>query len=570
MVNDEQTHTLPADPAAFASLGRLAGYDEPQDFAAALRQRLECVQEHYARLFEEAADLGTEAGSLVFTGGEDDPETLETLTRLGYSSASEVSATVRGWHFGRYAATRSARSRELLTELMPRLLGALARMGDPDQAFLAFDRFLGGLPAGVQLFSLLKANPRLLDLLATILGSAPRLADELSRRPKVLDAVLDPGFFGAVPAAQEMMRLIDSATPPGTALDEIADRCRVLGKELAFRIGVRVLSDTVSAEEAGLAFSELAAALLARLLAAVSAEAEARHGLIPGARCAILAMGKLGGFEMTAGSDLDLIVVYDAPAGAEFSDGPRPLSLSQYYARLTQRLVTAISAPTAEGVLYDVDLRLRPSGNKGPIAVSLASFAAYQAQSAWTWEKLALTRARPLAGDPGLMAELSRIIGAALAAPRDADATLRDVLAMRRLMLAEHGRHGTWDIKRTRGGLVELEFIAQSLQLLNGASHPDILSTNTLAAIEKLAAAGCLESRDAESLRQAGRLFHRLTQVLRLCLDGSFEPAAALPALNALVAGAAGSPDIASAEALLAEAEAAVAALFDLYIGRPD
>ena len=230
-------------------------------------------------LFEQADELGTDAGSLVFTGGEDDPETIETLARMGYRSPSEVSATIRGWHFGRYAATRSARARELLTELMPKLLKALADMGDADLAFLAFDKFLGGLPAGVQLFSLLKANPRLLDLLATILGSAPRLAEQLSRRPKVLDAVLDPGFFGAMPTAGEMGQVIASAMPPGVPLDEVADRARVVGKEQAFRIGVRVLSETVSAVDAGTAFSQLAGLLLGRLHAAVGEEAERRHGL---------------------------------------------------------------------------------------------------------------------------------------------------------------------------------------------------------------------------------------------------------------------------------------------------
>ncbi len=399
MVNDEQTHALPADDRAFEALARFSGFATGEAFAAAVQATLECVQGHYARLFEQAEDLGTESGSLVFTGGEDDPETLETLTRMGYRQASEVSATIRGWHFGRYAATRSARAREILTELMPKLLKALANMGDADLAFLAFDKFIGGLPAGVQLFSLLKANPNLLDLLATILGSAPRLAEQLSRRPKVLDAVLDPGFFGALPTAEELSALIAAAMPDGVPLDEIADRARTVGKEQAFRIGVRVLSETVSAVEAGVAFSQLAGLLLSRLHAAVAEDAERRHGRAPQGRSAVIAMGKLGGREMTAGSDLDLIIVYDAEEGAEMTSGAKPLSINQFYARQAQRLISALSAPTAEGVLYDVDMRLRPSGSKGPVAASLGSFRSYHKDSAWTWEKLALTRARPVCGD---------------------------------------------------------------------------------------------------------------------------------------------------------------------------
>ena len=567
MVNDEQTHALPAEPRAFAALARLSGFETAEAFDAEIRRTLECVQGHYARLFESAEELGTASGSLVFTGGEDDPETIETLSRMGYRSPSEVSATIRGWHFGRYAATRSARARELLTELMPKLLSALAAMGDADLAFLAFDRFLSGLPAGVQLFSLLKANPRLLDLLATILGSAPRLAEQLSRRPKVLDAVLDPGFFGPMPSAEDMARVISSAMPDGLALDETADRARVVGKEQAFRIGVRVLSETVSAVDAGTAFSQLAGLLLGRLHAAVTEDAERRNGRAPGGRSAVIAMGKLGGREMTAGSDLDLIIVYDAEPGAEMTLGPKPLSINQYYARMTQRLISALSAPTAEGVLYEVDMRLRPSGSKGPVAASLASFESYHRESAWTWEKLALTRARPVCGDPGLMKALEAHIRRALCEPRDEARVLADVVDMRRLMIREQGSTGLWDIKRARGGLVELEFIAQTLQLLHAPRHPEVLDTNTLGALEKLHAAGLLGEADHAALKAAGLLYHRLTQVLRLCVDGPYEPAKSLPALNQLVASAAGSPDIPTAEALLADTQADVARLFDRLVG---
>ena len=567
MVNDEQTHALPFEEKAFEGFARFCGFETGEEFEALVRRTLECVQGHYARLFESAEELGTDTGSLVFTGGEDDPETIETLTRMGYRSPSEVSATIRGWHFGRYAATRSARARELLTELMPKLLSSLAAMGDADLAFLAFDRFLGGLPAGVQLFSLLKANPRLLDLLATILGSAPRLAEQLSRRPKVLDAVLDPGFFTSLPSQSEMTQLIAAAIPEELELDEVADRARIIGKEQAFRIGVRVLSETAGAAETGLAFSQLAGLLLGRLHQAVTADARRRYGRVPGGRSAVIAMGKLGGSEMTAGSDLDLIIVYDAAPGAEASEGAKSLSINQYYARLTQRLISAVSAPTAEGVLYEVDMRLRPSGSKGPVAASFASFESYHHGSAWTWEKLALTRARPVCGDPGLMAELSARISRVLAEPRDAAQVKADVVDMRKLMLREQGSGGVWDVKRARGGLVELEFIAQTLQLIHAARHPEVLDTNTLAALEKLNRAGLLADGDHAALKRAGVLYHRITQMLRLCLDGPYDPGKSLPALNRLVANSAVAPDIRAAEALLADTQAEVASLFDRLVG---
>ncbi len=569
MVNDEQTHMLPAGDADFARLAAFSGYTGAAAFEADLRRTFECVQGHYAALFENAKDLGTDAGSLVFTGGEDDPETIETLSRMGYRQPSEVSATIRGWHFGRYAATRNARAKELLTELMPNLLNALARTGDADQAFLSFNRFLSGLPAGVQLFSLLKANPSLLDLLATILGTAPRLAEQLSQRPKVLDAVLDPGFFDSLPSAAEIETLLRNAIPADTPLDEAVDRARIVGKEQAFRIGVRVLSETVSAVEAGRAFSELADRLVAVLHGAVSAEMESRHGKITGGRSAVIAMGKLGGREMTAGSDLDLIVVYDAPPDSEMSDGARPLSTNQYYSRFTQRLISAVSAPTAEGVLYEVDMRLRPSGSKGPVATSLASFREYHRESAWTWEKLALTRARVICGDEGLRSDVAAAIRVALAAPREPVHTINDILDMRRLMLREQGSVGLWDIKRVRGGLVEIEFIAQTLQLLHGPAGPHLFDTNTAAALAKMQEAGHLPADTGQALRQACELFHRITQVLRLCVSGPYAPAAAQAGLNRIVASAAAAPDIATVEALLADSQVAVAGAFDQIIGNP-
>ncbi len=364
-----------------------------------------------------------------------------------------------------------------------------------------------------------------------------------------------------------MGQLIASAMPGGLALDEAADRARIVGKEQAFRIGVRVLSETVSAVDAGTAFSQLAGLLLGRLHQAVSEDAERRHGRAPAGRSAVIAMGKLGGREMTAGSDLDLIIVYDAEESAEMTDGAKPLSINQYYARMTQRLISALSAPTAEGVLYEVDMRLRPSGSKGPVAASLGSFESYHRDSAWTWEKLALTRARPICGDPGLMAELASHIRSALCEPRDKDKVLADVIDMRRLMIREQGSTGLWDIKRVRGGLVELEFIAQTLQLLHAPSHPEVLDTNTLGALGKLNAAGLLDQATHAALKAAGLLYHRLTQVLRLCVDGPYEPGKSLPALNQLVASAAGCPDIPTAEALLSDTQAEVARFFDRLVG---
>jgi glutamate-ammonia-ligase adenylyltransferase len=561
MINDEQTHAVPREPVAFERLARFSGWHSASAFEHQLRSTLERVQTHYSALFESAPPLGGETGNLVFTGGEDDPETLETLRRMGFRQPSEVSATIRGWHFGRYAAMRSARAKQLLTEIMPALLAALARSGDGDKAFVAFDRFLSGLSAGVQIFAMLRANPRLLDLIARILGMAPRLAEELSRRPRVLDAVLDAGFFAEIAA------LARSVVESTGDFEDALDRARIIGKEQMFRIGVGILSNAIDAEEAGAAFSDLADCMIGSLLEVTRSDLAARHGVVTAGAFCVLALGKLGGREMTAASDLDLILIYDAAEGAEVSAGGKPLSVMEYFSRLGQRLIAALSSPTSEGWLYKVDMRLRPSGTKGPVATRLSSFIAYQQSSAWTWEKLALARARVVAGDGSLAARVEQVIRTVLRSAGSDPDLRRDVLDMRRQMIVQIPSAGPWDVKLSRGGLIDVEFIAQYLELAHAGGHPAILNQNTLAALAALEEAGLLVHRDARTLRRAGALYHRLTQVLRLCVAGDFRPAAASPGLAGLIAAACEEPDLKSAEARLCDTQRVVAETFDRLVG---
>jgi glutamate-ammonia-ligase adenylyltransferase len=269
---------------------------------------------------------------------------------------------------------------------------------------------------------------------------------------------------------------------------------------------------------------------------------------------------------MTASSDLDLIVVYDFDPLASQSDGDRPLAPSQYYGRLTQRLVTALTAPTAEGMLYDVDLRLRPSGQKGPVATQLSGFLAYQTKDAWTWEHLALTRARVVSGAADLQHKVDAAIRATLVVPRDRAKVAADVRDMRARIAAEKGTERLWDLKQVRGGLVDLEFIAQYLQLIHAASHSDVLDQNTCRAFQKLGDAGCLAPGEAEDLIVGTRLIHDLTQILRLCNDGIFDPAVAPKGLKELAARAGDSPTFEALEIKLKEILTANHARFDRLV----
>lgn len=568
MIDDRQTHTVPAEAEGLARLAAFAGFDSVAAFAAELTHHLGRVERHYAALFEEAPELGG-PGSLVFTGVEDDPDTLATLRRMGFANPSGVAATVRGWHHGRPRATRSARAREILTELMPALLAAFARQKEPDQAFARFDAFLTHLPAGVPLFSLFQRNPALLDRVAAICGAAPLLADYLARHPPVLDGLLD----GARPdrsVARPLGRLLAEARH----LEEAMDVVRRVVHERAFLIGVATLEGTLDADRAGLARARLADAALKALLPRVARDFASRHGRIAGGGMAVVALGKLGGREMMAASDLDLIMLYEHAPGAETARGGsgRRLTPPEYFGRLAQQFVAAITAPTGEGKLYDVDMRLRPSGNKGPIAVQLAGFARYQAEEAWTWEHMALTRARVIAGPPALRRRAAEAIRAALARPRDAAKVREDAGSLRARIAKEIPPFSPWDVKYRPGGLLEAEFVCQVLQLIHAARTPSVLAGSTTASLRALAAAGALEAAEAARLERAARLFRAVQGVLRLTV-GKPRSAEDIPApvAEALcrAARAAGLRDAVDLHALGAQMQAAareVRAAFNTHV----
>jgi [glutamine synthetase] adenylyltransferase / [glutamine synthetase]-adenylyl-L-tyrosine phosphorylase len=285
-------------------------------------------------------------------------------------------------------------------------------------------------------------------------------------------------------------------------------------------------------------------------------------------------MGRLGSREMTLASDLDLILIYDGPlcdptGGSAGSSGLRPLALASYYARLSQRLISAITAPTAEGRLYEVDMRLRPSGASGPIASSLAAFARYQRESAWTWEHMALTRARPIAGDPALCERVGLAITAALTAPRDPRRLVADVEDMRRRIALSTPRPSPWDLRNRRGGLVDLEFTVQYLMLREAARSPSVLRRETGAALQALGVAGALPLQGVRELADALALLRHLRALLALLFEGVPDPAALAGPAGVTVARCAGAIDFARLEADMTAASARVRAWYDRLITRP-
>jgi glutamate-ammonia-ligase adenylyltransferase len=569
MIDDQQTHTLPKTRDGLDHVARFAGYADTAVFEADVLAHLKKVQGHYTRLFEREAPLGAEAGTLVFTGVENDSETLTTLSKMGFARAADMANVIRGWHHGRIRATRSARARELLTKLTPALLAALARTPDPGAAFAQFDRFLSGLPMGVQPFSLLLANPELLRLIAGIAGSAPRLAEYLGRNPSVLDALLDPDFFASLPSRKMLGVDFAELLSRFPGYEAGLDAARRFAKEEIFRIGVHVIEGLAHANEAGPAYAAVAETVIAGLQPHIEAEMVAAHGHVAGGALAVLAQGKLGGREMTAASDLDLVFIYTHAANAKASNGKKPLGTNEYFTRAGQRFIAALSAQTAEGRLYEVDMRLRPSGNQGPVAVHLDTFIEYQREKAWTWERMALTRARVVSAPPELRDKVEAAIRVALTHWVEQGAVLSDAHAMREKLSQQFPSRDSLDTKFAPGGLVDIEFIAQALQLCHAPGNPDVLDQNTVAALEKLRAAGTLSASEAAELIDAGLLQHALTQALRIALDGPFQSEAVSPGLRALLTRAGATKDFPALEARLHAAQKRVRTIFERIIPGP-
>jgi glutamate-ammonia-ligase adenylyltransferase len=563
MIGDDQTHRLPEADADRKRIAALWGYGNLKSFDTAVGKILTGVNATYGELFKGEETLSSSFGSLIFTGVDDDPETLATLKRMGFDEPKVVSGTIRGWHHGRIAATRTERGRELFTRLAPRLLDAMTATGAPNAAFRRFGDFFERLSSGVQVQSLFLAQPRLFELVVQVMAFAPELARTLARRPAALDALLDPAFFtpfdpGAGAAAfQASMAQADD-------FEGAMNLARRLHREQAFRIGVQVISGTASAADAGAAFADLADLCIASLGEAALSETVRQAGAFPG-QVAVIALGKCGGREMTARSDLDLMTLYRA-AGPAAMSADRGWGAETFYGRFTQRLIAALSAPTAEGGLYEVDMQLRPTGSKGPVAVSMAAFETYYDREAETWEMLALTRGRVAwASSPAFAADCQAALDRALRRPRDRRQTAADVLEMRGLMARERPPTGDWDMKLSPGGLVDIEFAAQFLQLAQAAGGGP-LRQNTGDALLALAKGGLANGKALATLEQAWRMQQDLGQLLKVALADGVNPEGEPKALKALLARAGGERDFRALKGAMMKARAAAHAAFEALV----
>ncbi|ORE96120.1 (glutamate--ammonia-ligase) adenylyltransferase [Stappia sp. 22II-S9-Z10] len=545
MVADEQTHELPPEDR-LPAIARMMRSDD-------LKGELAAVFATVHRRFGELSGTIGQTNPLL-KGMVNSPQVPDRV-------AEAFAAKMADWTSDRYAALRSDQAQKLLTTLAPALKAALADTVDPAHTIEAFDDFLARLPRGVEFLARLDAHRELIPVLVLIVASAPRLAGELARRSHLLDVLIDPTFFGRLPNADELEQGLAAALSAEDDYEAKLDAMRTFGQEQALLIDVRILTGSLIGPDASHALSLLAQVVTRHALAVAADAFSEAHGRLKGGAVALVALGKFGSAEMTATSDLDLVFLYGCAEDAGGSDGRRSLSPGHYYTRLAQRLIAALSAPTAKGMLYEVDLRLRPAGRAGPIATHIRSFDTYHAESSWVWEHMALTRARVVAGDDALGEAALSTIRAALAADATRETLAEDVAAMRARMAEAH----TDGLKHMTGGQVDIDFLAQYLQLRHGLCDVGG-DTSTAAALVRAREAGVIAGDDAEVLLAASALYQRLSQVLAIASETALKLEDAPLALQRILIRAGEAPDIPFLIADLAERQAAVRALFERLV----
>jgi glutamate-ammonia-ligase adenylyltransferase len=549
MIADRQTHALPTAEAALAAF---AVFMNEPDFAEKFPKILARVHEHFRAFFDAGA--AAEQQHALDPGGDGAaPAAFAAhLKDLGFKDIQHVTERVRDWLSGRISALRSDRARELLTALLPALLAALGRQPEPDRAFLRFDSMIARQRAGVQLLSLFQRNPALLDRLAAVLGAAPALAEHLTQDAQALEALLAPDarFTAPKPILTRILR-------DARDLEDAVTLTRQFVRREEFHLSVATLEGRLDANEAGRLRSKLAAAALSGLLPRVVAAHERRHGHVRGGAFAVVALGKTGSSEMLAGSDLDLMLIYD--------HSPAETAPVQNFVRLAHAFTGVLTAQGPEGPLYKIDMRLRPSGNQGPVAVSLNAFRRYHAVESWTWERLALTRARVMAATPHFAEKISAEILHALYRETPPATIRADTLAMRDRLAADLPPAGPFDVKHLPGGLLELSFIAEALQLIHGPANPALFRVNTSEALRTLANAGHLVPHDAQALIAAD-FFWRTIQGINRITGLADKESTPQPVMLAPLLRATGLPDLDALKAGMAQTAQTVRDCFERYI----
>ena len=539
MIEDAQTHLLPLESRALDNVAQLHGLANARELLDLLEPQVQRV----GAIFDSLAPGDRRELS-------NDPDILlQELRDFGFEDPNSAARHVSDWRSGKARSLRSPPASQAFEAMLPDLLQAIAAGADPGHALNRLSDIVERLSSGVNFFRLLEARPALAQLLAKVLAHAPALADQLARRPELFEGLFDASSFAMPPAADQFASLLEGAMT-GHGYDVALDRVRRLVNERRFALGVQLIDRHRDPLEVAEGYAHVAEGTLNALAAAAKGEFEKTHGRFPGGELVVLGLGRLGGCELTHASDLDLIYLHTADSGGS-SDGIKPLGPNDYFNRIGNRVTAALSVPTAAGPLYEVDLRLRPEGAKGMLVVSMDAFEQYQREHAWTWEHMALCRARPVFGSCEARARAEASIATILNSPRDPRKVIADAIKMRAEMERHKPAQSPLDVKLGPGGLIDLEFSVHVLQLTRQIAFDPRLGV----ALDVLVA----ESLIPETVVKAQKLLTRMLVMMRLVAPGDVKPTGETWQLVAEACGAA------SWDELLAEHDSARQSISELW-----
>ena len=561
MIDDQQTHLIPVTEEARQHFAGFMGFALLAEFENTLENHLESVHHNFVNAFKSHGTLGSDYGKLSFTGVENDPQTLKTLNKMGYKNPASVSERIQAWHRGSCRSTRNKRARELITELTPKLLKTLSDNYNPDQAFMKFDEFLSRLPSGVQLFSLFHVNPQLLNLISLIMGSAPAMAELLSKNPLLLDTVIGNDFDQAFLDKHTLFNELSSLLLVARGFEDEMDIIRRFRNEKQFQAGVQLIRKQSDALAVGRYLSDIADTALEAMLHRLEVHFRQKNPVLSNGALAIIALGRLGARELTFGSDIDMVFVYDSEAHNALLSANHSV-----YNKLSERFISSVTSLTREGRLYEIDTRLRPSGNNGALAVSEDAFARYFSESAWTFELMAFTRARVITGNINLRHKISDTIQHNIMRTRAVELIAQDIVVLREKITKEFGSDHIWNLKYAHGGLMDLDFLAQYYVLIHARKQSSLIGCASSEIFTQLIASGLMAETVGDTLIKAQQFMTSLFAILRLCGQGQFNEEQAPEGLKRLITYIMGEADFISIKEKLIEIQRHVITHFDKEI----
>ena len=469
MINDEQTHSLPSDSETLTKIAIFMGFTDLPAFTKTVTQTLKENDSITSPLFDDSQS------SLNINMLDDDDNLLNLLTKYNFRHSLECAKIIKNWHNGIYKTIRSRQSLSALSKTLSELLKLMGQTIAPDNCLYKFDNLLRVLPSGVQLLPLFESKPDVMATVIDIIGNTSKLSDNIQKNSYLIEDLINPDFFTPLPSfskLKEETANIANLTDEESAINAL----QIWTNSQKFRADIHLFKGLIDGKALGLFMANVAIATLGALIPIIEKSFARLYGVIPKSKIALLVLGKNGSAESTTSSDLDLIFIYDSPKDAISDGATKRLDAKTYYARLVQRIISILTTAGKYGKIWEVDMRLRPSGNAGPLATSLDAFIKYQKHDAWTWEKMALTKASQAYGD----IDTENIIKDILCTKTDPMELKKSIGEMRQKIIAEHPNSGIWDLKNISGGMTDIEFISQYLQICFAAAHPEILQKNTI------------------------------------------------------------------------------------------